>query len=147
MDDLEWFVVSETGLFEQLDRWIAAFDGHLDGSGFRCFGDVCEGDLDSDGVLDDVDTCPLAANADQAITPCISLFDTVTYTRATNDVLVTDGAVLAATEGGVLVVDADVSRLDSGDGLISNRVLSIATDDAGNRYYVSENGLSLQRAG
>lgn len=109
-------------------------------------GDACADDADGDGVLDGVDVCPLIPNPDQAITPCQPRFESFTYTRATNDVFIDGQTVIAATDGGALIINAgDVLRLDTSAGLLSNRLLSVTVDADGRRFFVSEGGLSLQR--
>ena len=147
------------------DGYGDACDQDDDGDGLRdwvdacpyvesVFGDraPCAGDVDSDGVVDDEDTCPYVPNPDQAIQPCASVFETLTYSRSTTDLHVDFAGegpveVIAATYGGAIAVgDEEERRLTNADGLAGNRLRGIEVDPFGTRLFSTDRGVSAVRA-
>ncbi len=107
---------------------------------------ACAGDFDGDGAADEADTCPYTPNPDQAITPCVSRFASITYTRDAHSVHAVAGGVSVGTSGGALwITDEGHTLVTNADGLGGNRVAAVNVDAQGRRWFVTDGGLVLQR--
>ena len=108
--------------------------------------DACAGDIDGDGVGDEADTCPYILNEDQAITPCISQFETLTYTQDVHAVKRGGLTMVAGTSGGAISIDAGVvTRWTNADGFVGNRVSGVAVDGANRQWFTTNEGLVVVR--
>lgn len=107
---------------------------------------ACAADLDGDGVPNEGDSCPLVANPDQAVTPCRSRFESITYARDAHALALRDGVLAAGTSGGAVVVQGEqVDVLTTAAGLAGNRVRGAAIDADGRRWFATDRGLVVQR--
>ncbi|MCK6571021.1 thrombospondin type 3 repeat-containing protein [Myxococcota bacterium] len=116
-------------------------DADADGTG-----DACAADLDGDGVADAADNCPAMPNPAQGAADCRGLFQRLTYGRDVRAVRGTATGAVAATAGGLgLVDDALVTVRSTADGLADNAQNGLATDALGNHWVVADGSVSVYK--
>jgi hypothetical protein len=116
-------------------------DADADGTG-----DACAADRDGDGVADAADNCPAQPNPAQGAADCRGRFDRLTYGRDVRAVQGTSTGAVAATAGGLgLVEDAGVTVRSTADGLADNAQNAVATDAQGNHWVVADGSVSVYK--
>jgi ligand-binding sensor domain-containing protein len=116
-------------------------DSDADGTG-----DACAADIDGDGVANETDNCPAQANPAQGAADCRGRFQRLTYGRDVRAVRGTASGAVAATAGGIgLVDDAQAVIRSTADGLADNPQHAIAQDAQGNLWVVADGSVSVYK--